>query len=77
MIVNFEKVSMTGFKAGGCQACGKRAARHKEFFQTINPFNKNTDGQVKDRSEINKELSEDIYEWSLQPVYHAKCEKQS
>jgi hypothetical protein len=35
---------------------GKRRQETKQFFQTLNPYNKNRDGLVKTRSEIWEEL---------------------
>lgn len=42
---------------------GKRRQETKTFSQTINPFNKNADGQVKSRFEIMQELEEQRYQW--------------
>jgi hypothetical protein len=46
-----------------CRTCGKRFTRSRTFTQTINPFNRNADGQVKTRSEIYTELRAEAEAW--------------
>jgi hypothetical protein len=70
----FSKVDISVSKNGECAKCGKKCKRSKAFYQTLNPFNKNADGSVKTRSEILSELHAEARKWSLEPVYHSKCE---
>ena len=42
---------------------GKRHQKTKTFSQTINPFNKNTDGTIKTESEIYEELDKQRTGW--------------
>lgn len=66
---NFEPVKYRAQKSGKC-VCGKRVARSATFKQTINPWNKNSDGEVKTYSEIWNELKQEAAEWKSKPVYH-------
>lgn len=42
---------------------GKRRQETKRFFQTVNPFNRNADGSVKTREQIQKEVQEECSAW--------------
>jgi len=70
----FSEVSLRGEKSGKCAVCGKHAKRAEKFWQTQNPYNKNSDGSVKSRSDIMKELVIERDEWLKKPLYHQKCE---
>jgi hypothetical protein len=70
----YEKVNYRVYKNGKCSVCGKNAARQEILYQTINPFNKNPDGTIKDRYDIYKELKIKADEWRAKPLVHAKCE---
>lgn len=72
--VRFEKVELYAAKSGKCPACGKTATRRGEFYQTLNPHNRNAKGQPKQGWEIVAELRTAIAQWRLEPVYHLKCE---
>jgi len=72
--VTFDEVSQIGRKSGKCAVCGKQTNRQQKFFQTLNPYNKNKDGNPKSRTEIYAELREQIAEWKKEPIVHAKCE---
>ena len=65
----YQEVSIKGKKLGKCK-CGKRLSRKNTFTQTINPFNKNNDGEVKNRSEILVELQKEREEWMKEEVNH-------
>lgn len=64
----FETVKIGGRKTGKC-FCGKRITRSKTFEQTINPFNKNKNGEAKTRSEIVGELLAERKSWQAEPVH--------
>jgi len=74
MTRTFQEVSLQGSKSGVCSVCGKKATRKQKFFQTLNPYNKTADGEVKSASMIREELYEKIDEWKKEPVMHARCE---
>ncbi len=67
MITVFQEVSLPGVKWYKC-ACGRRVTRKKKFYQTINPYNKNAQGEIKSRQEILLELSAESTAW------HAKTD---
>ena len=71
--MTFDEVKMQGRKNSKC-ACGKRVTRQHTFSQTINPFNKNKDGEIKTRQEINEELRAEIEAWKQEPVLCTACE---
>jgi hypothetical protein len=73
MRVTFEEVKYHASKSGKCPVCGKSCTRSQKFFQTINPFNKNEDGTVKNRDEIYAELKVQIVMWKQVPPFHEKC----
>lgn len=70
----YQEVAITPERSGTCAKCGKFCCRKKKFFQTINPFNKNAQGEVKTASEIRAELTDQYRQWVKTPLYHAKCE---
>jgi hypothetical protein len=72
MRYTFEEVRLSATKSVKCK-CGKRVRRSKTFFQTINPFNKRTDGQMKCRSDICTELTADVKQWKAEPELCAAC----
>lgn len=73
-IENYERVERNGSKAGKCVVCGKRATRQTTFGQTLNPYNRNAQGEVKTRLEIGRELNAQVVAWEAEPVKHAGCE---
>jgi hypothetical protein len=73
--VTFDEVYLYADKSGTCEKCGKPARRAKKFWQTLNPFNKNSEGLVKSRQEIYTELNHEISAWRKEPVLHAKCKQ--
>ena len=70
--VVFERVGFKREKIGKCQ-CGKRRVRRKEFWNTLNPFNKNAEGKPKTREEILVKLREEAEIWMKEPIYCDKC----
>lgn len=73
MRVNYERVSVKGYKQGKCVVCGKHCKRTEEFFQTLNPWNKDKNGEPKTREQIYKELTQKVKEWEKAPIHHVKC----
>lgn len=73
---HFQEVVYKATKKGICPVCGKNASRTsgKRFMQTINPFNRNDQGEIKSYQEIMQELRAKAKPWMNEPVYHVKCE---
>jgi hypothetical protein len=46
-----------------CRNCGRRFTRSRTFTQTVNPWNKNADGEIKTRHEIYAELKAEANAW--------------
>lgn len=65
--VRFREVKLTRKVRVACAGgCGKKLARQQTFWQTLNPFNTNAEGQPKTSSEIYAELDAEADAW--QPV---------
>lgn len=69
----FEKVPLTVTRTGKCTVCGKRAQRAATFYQTINPYNKDKDGNPKSYGVIYRELRVKADAWRKTPLMHARC----
>jgi hypothetical protein len=72
-VYSFEKVTHRAEKRVPCTICGRKMTRAKTFWQTLNPFNKNADGDVKSREEIYRELKAEADAWKSQPETHWMC----
>jgi hypothetical protein len=48
----FEKVKHVEKRNGVCPVCGKRVQRSHTFEETVNPYNRNADGTIKERAEV-------------------------
>jgi hypothetical protein len=59
----FQEVKRSAKRTMKCRTCGKRFTRSQTFMQTINPFNKNADGDVKSYAEIWRELGVEADAW--------------
>ena len=68
-ITTFDVVKYQRTKKGKC-ACGKQLTRSRTFNQTINPYNRDKDGNVKSRNCIHVELVKEADEW--QPEFVCK-----
>ncbi|HDL7013690.1 TPA: hypothetical protein PXM26_002024 [Yersinia enterocolitica] len=71
--IDFREVSITRVRAGKCDVCGKRCQQKKKFYQTLNQFNKNSDGAVKSRDEILLEVKIEGDKWLESSLRHEKC----
>jgi len=56
-----------------CPDCGKKLRRQTTFSQTLNPFNRNAEGQPKTRQEILAELRAEAAEWEQTPEQCTPC----
>lgn len=61
MIINYEEVSIKATKRW--EEEGKKRQKTRTFSQTINPFNKDNDGNIKGRDQIMKEISKEAEKW--------------
>jgi transcriptional regulator NrdR family protein len=52
----FQEVKHREARRLKCRTCGKRFTRSQTFTQTINPFNKNANGQVKTYREVLRDV---------------------
>jgi hypothetical protein len=59
----YDPINVWGTKNVKCAGCNKRLKRQKTFSQTMSPFNKNADGQLKTHREIFAELQADRVAW--------------
>ena len=69
----FQEVPLYGTKNIPCSGCGKKLRRQRKFTQTLNPFNKNSEGHPKTVKEIQSELSERIKTWQAEPETCRNC----
>jgi hypothetical protein len=69
----FEKVEHPAQKNTKCIGCGKRLRRRTTLYQTLNPFNKNAQGQPKSRQEIYAELEAKAERWLTAPEWCEPC----
>jgi len=72
-VYHFEVVPFRTSKTVKCSGCGKTLRRAMTFDQTINPYNRNADGTVKNREEILLELRAEADEWTAQPESCPAC----
>lgn len=72
-ITNYQRVERWVEKTVPCRVCGKKLKRSTTLGQTINPWNKDADGNVKNRYQIMAELKLAAEEWRPTNDIHAKC----
>jgi hypothetical protein len=58
---------------GTCAKCGKKRTRTLTAEQTVNPFNKGADGNVKTREQIAREVSAEVAAKASLPFVCASC----
>ena len=58
---------------GICEKCGKKRSRTVSDSQTINPYNKNKDGLLKTRLEIQEELFKSVLKQKEELKKHFMC----
>lgn len=72
-ITNFERVEYWIERVVPCRVCGKKLKRATTLGQTINPWNTNPDGTVKNRYQIRAELKEQAKTWHPANDIHRAC----
>lgn len=63
--ITFEQCRAYGVKY--IMVDGKKRRRQKMFWKSVNPWNKNADGSVKTRAEVQAEVDREAREWESQP----------
>jgi len=72
--INFREVAIHGSKSVKCTGgCGRTLKRQRKFWQTLNPFNKNAAGEVKQPTEIQAELQAELAAWQEEPETCKHC----
>lgn len=68
----FKAIKAWREKSGKCPVCGKRVVRKATFEHTVNPFNKNEQGEIKYESEVRRDVNIEADLW--EPDFrHEKC----
>ncbi len=74
----FDKVSLKGRKTVKCGGvgggCGRRLTRSREFWQTVNPMNRDGSGLPKTRETIRAEIQAERDAWAKQEEYCGTCD---
>ncbi len=71
----FDEVRRPVTFTGKCTACGKRLVRKTTVWQTVNPYNRNSDGVPKSSEEIMRELHVEAAHWIADMTARARCSK--
>ncbi len=58
--ITFQEIKNKKTLTGLCKVCKKKRTRTIDEKQTINPFNKNQDGTIKNYFEVNKSVEENL-----------------
>lgn len=74
MQINFRMIKRRATKSGTCAVCGKKCSRSITVESSVNPWNKNANGEPKSPSQIFDELGDELTRWKSKPVVHAGCE---
>ena len=72
-IYHFEVVPFRAIKTVKCSGCRKILRRAKTFDQTINPYNRLLNGQVKNRKDILAELRLEAAVWMREEEICLPC----
>ena len=60
MLVTFERIEQKRSVTYTCTKCGKKKTKVVSYSETINPFNKDKDGNVKSRWEVEESVANGI-----------------
>jgi len=70
----FQEVPLYATKSITCSGtCGKKVRRQRKFSQTLNPFNKDSEGRPKTVQQIYAELAEKAKKWEQEPETCRNC----
>jgi hypothetical protein len=71
----FQEVPLYATKTVPCAGdCGRKLRRQRKFSQTLNPFNKDSEGRPKTTQQIYAELSAEAKEWEAEPETCRHCD---
>lgn len=73
VVTRYEVVKQRATKYLPCPVCGRKVRRERTFEGTINPFNKNAQGQVCTCAEVREKLQVRARAWQQLPEPHQKC----
>lgn len=63
MIHTYPPIKTRREHRGKCPNCGKTVTRSKQFWMTVNPFNRNPDGSVRTAEEIRADVNAEADAW--------------
>lgn len=74
----YDVVKWGATRTAECPTCGKKTRRSYTFTQTVNPFNKNDDGEPKTYHEVEQSVRADAEAWDPAPELfeHQKCREE-
>jgi hypothetical protein len=73
-VTKFAEIGMTYESNFVCNSCGKRRSRSKKFYQTLNPFNRDKDGNPKTPEQIRCEVNMEADDWLKKTKTCRTCE---
>ena len=68
----FPSIKRRAEKVGACPVCGKRSQKAKTFENTVNPWNRNTDGSPRSFDEVTEHVKQLATDW-IPDFTHANC----
>jgi hypothetical protein len=71
-VYTFPVVTVRRRKAGPCPVCGRTVQRSRTFEQTVNPFNRKPNGDVKTSTEVREDVTAEADSW-VPDFTHAAC----
>lgn len=77
MFIQFPVVKLKASRSGTCSVCHAGRRRARTFEQTLNPWNKNSNGQPKTREEAMAELTIEAQQWTQGPLVCRACESKA
>ena len=73
----YEQVTQQATKNLPCPSCGKKVRRSTTISNTVNPFNKNAEGEVRSRAEVRACVLDLAAQWQAQAEVCTPCRKAS
>lgn len=74
VIQKYQPVKVYRKKFGQCQICQKNIIRMKTFEHTINPFNKDNEGYIKNYNDVLSDVTKEADNW-IPDFIHDKCKE--
>jgi hypothetical protein len=63
MHITFRQIKTIVKKSGKCPICGKRSTKQQTICNTVNPFNKDKDGNVKSPDQVYQDVKAEAANW--------------